>query len=289
VADFSNLARDERPGELHGVLRSRVFTQDDGHAFVREDQIGEEFENILGVVSEALATYGMKYWIRLSLRDPEQMDKYLGDDAIWNNAESKLKEIAENCGQEYREAFGEAAIYGPKMDFMAYDSLGREWQLSTIQLDMNMPGRFGLKYIDADGQEQIPIMIHRAIVGSERFIGIIIEHFGGAFPAWLAPEQVRVISISEDNNDYAQKIAKQLYDVGIFVESDLSNERMQNKIRKAQEFKVPYMLVLGKQEQENETISVRTRDGAELQDMKLQDFITALQRNIAERKLDLTL
>lgn len=290
VADFSNLARDERPGELHGILRSRIFTQDDGHAFVRPDQIKQEFENVASVIKEALSTYGLKkYWVRLSLRDEEKPEKYLGDDNVWQESQAKLKELVEEMGLDYKEAPGEAAIYGPKLDFIAEDSIGREWQISTIQIDMNMPERFGLEYIDADGEKKQPVMIHRAIIGSERFIGIIVEHFGGAFPAWLAPEQVRIVPISDENIEYAEKLKSELFEAGIFVEVDSSNDRMQNKIRKAQEMKVPYMLILGKQEQDENTVSLRYRSGEEVKGMPFQKFKEGLLSNIKEKKLELEL
>ncbi len=287
VADFSNLARDERPGELHGILRSRIFTQDDGHAFVRPDQIEQEFKNVQGVIGEALETYGLKYWIRLSLRDPNEKEKYLGDDAVWEKSESLLRKMLVDQKIQFKEAPGEAAIYGPKMDFIAEDSIGREWQISTIQIDMNMPARFGLEYIDENGDKETPVMIHRAIVGSERFIGIIIEHFGGAFPAWMAPEQVRIVPISDDNVEYAQKLKEELFAAGVFVELDSSSDRMQNKIRKAQEMKVPYMLILGKQEQEDNTVSLRYRSGEEVKGMPFAEFKKGLLNNIKSRKLEL--
>jgi threonyl-tRNA synthetase len=288
-ADFANLARYERPGEMHLMLRTPVFAQDDGHAFVREDQIAAEFKNVLGVVLKALKTYDMKYWIRLSLRDLEKKEKYLGDDSIWEKAESKLKALLLDLGVEFVEAPGEAAIYGPKMDFMAQDSLGREWQISTIQIDMNMPGRFGLKYVDENGLEQTPIMIHRAIVGSERFIGIIIEHFGGSFPAWMSPEQVRIIPISEENNSYAYEIESKLKKVGVHVSVDPDNDRMQNKIRKAQEMKVPYMLILGKREAEAGQVSVRLRSGESMNGIPYEEFESKIISNIKERKLEIAL
>jgi threonyl-tRNA synthetase len=289
VADFSNLARDERPGEMHGIFRSRVFTQDDGHAFVREDQIGEEFRNVAGAIVEALQVYGMKYWIRLSLRDPNAKEKYLGDDATWERAESTLKALVKDMGYEYKEAPGEAAIYGPKMDFMAFDSIGREWQISTIQIDMNMPVRFGLKYTDRDGSEKTPVMIHRAIVGSERFIGIIIEHYGGAFPLWMAPEQVRILPVNDAVVEYAKQVQKELFDAGLWVEIDDSDERLGNKIRKGQQWKVPYMVIIGGQEAESNTVAVRTREGVEYKQVQLAEFITQAQDKLANRSTDLTL
>jgi threonyl-tRNA synthetase len=285
VADFSNLARDERPGELHGILRSRIFTQDDGHAFVREDQIVEEFANVKAAVLEALETYGLSYWIRLSLRDPEHKEKYLGDDDVWEKSESLLKQMLIDSGVEFKEALGEAAIYGPKMDFMAVDSIGREWQISTIQIDMNMPGRFGLKYTDQDGKEKTPIMIHRAIVGSERFIGIIIEHFGGAFPAWMAPEQVRIIPITDQNIAYAEKLGAELKAASIRYDIDGEKDRMQNKIRKAQEMKVPYMLIIGKQEEADNTVSIRLRSGEEFKAVPFAEFKTKIEQEVKTRAL----
>lgn len=290
VADFSNLGRDERPGEMHGIFRTRIFTQDDGHAFVREDQIVEEFQNIAGVIKEALKTYGMEnYYIRLSLRDPNQKEKYLGDDSVWEKSEAKLRQMLIDMNYEFKEAPGEAAIYGPKMDFIAYDSLGREWQISTIQIDMNMPGRFGLKYIDADGSEKTPIMIHRAIVGSERFIGIIIEHFGGAFPVWLSPEQVRIVPISDEQLDYAKEIHAKLFAAGVHVETDTSNERLGNKIRKAQAGKVPYMLIIGRQEAEAKKVAIRIRTGEELKDQNVDEFVVKVAEKIKSRTQNLAL
>ena len=285
-ADFANLARDERPGEIHGLLRTRVFTQDDGHAFVRPDQIKQEFQNVLGVIREALNVYGMNYWVRLSLRDPKSADKYLGDDEVWNKSESLLRELVEEEGVDYKAVEGEAAIYGPKMDFIAVDSLKREWQLSTIQIDMNMPERFELKYTAEDGSEQRPVMIHRAIVGSERFIGIIIEHFGGAFPTWLAPEQVRIIPITDENIGYAEQIASELEENNVRIEIDRNKDRMQKKIRNAQKMKVPYMLIVGKQEETDNTVSVRLLNGEEYKDVKFSKFLPAILDNIESKSLE---
>jgi threonyl-tRNA synthetase len=287
VADFSNLARDEKPGELHGILRSRVFTQDDGHGFVRPDQIAEEFKNIQGVINEALDTYGLDYYIRLSLRDPKDKEKYLGDDDVWDKAESKLRDLLKDLKVDYIEAEGEAAIYGPKMDFMAKDSIGREWQISTIQIDMNLPHRFGLKYIDQDGSEQEPVMIHRAIVGSERFIGIIIEHFGGAFPVWMSPDQATVLAVSEKHADYASEIESKLQQAGIRLSKSDIDQTLGNKIRKAQELKIPYMLIVGDKEKEGSTVNVRLRSGEELGEMDVDKFIERVQEKIDGKSRDL--
>ena len=287
VADFSNLARDERPGELNGILRSRVFTQDDGHAFVTEEQIADEFKNVLGVISEALETYGMEYKVRLSLRDQNKKEKYLGSDEVWEKSEAMLKELLKNSNVDYFEGVGEAAIYGPKMDFIAKDSLGREWQLSTIQIDMNMPQRFGLKYIDKDGKEKMPIMIHRAIVGSERFIAIIIEHYAGAFPLWMSPVQAQIISVGEDFTDKCKEVAKILVEKNIRADVNVDSETVGNKIRLAENLKIPYMVVLGKKEIDEDCLSIRTRGSRDMRKMKLDEFVEMVTQKIASKDLKL--
>ncbi|MBI4064769.1 threonine--tRNA ligase [Candidatus Gottesmanbacteria bacterium] len=283
LSDFSVLYRDERPGEINGLFRSRAFTQDDGHCFCREDQIGEEFKNVLSVVDEALSVYGFIYKIRLSLRDPKTPEKYLGDEATWTRAEAKLQHIVKDSKVEYFEGIGEAAIYGPKLDFMAVDSLGREWQLSTIQLDMIMPGRFGLTYTDSDGSQKTPFMVHRAIIGSERFIAILIEHYAGAFPLWLAPVHTVVIPIAERHELYARETVEKLRFVGIRAELDDRNESMQGKIRDATLQKVPYMGIIGDKEAANNTIAIRTRSGEDLKAMDLKAFIARLHSEIEHK------
>lgn len=283
-ADFSVLYRDEKPGELNGLFRSRAFTQDDGHAFVREDQIKQEFENVLKAIDKALNAYGFSYWIRLSLRDPHHKEKYLGDDAVWERAESTLLDILKSSNLPYKPAEGEAAIYGPKLDFIAKDSLGREWQISTVQLDMIIPVRFGLKYIDADGSEKTPFMIHRALIGSERFIAIIIEHFGGAFPTWLSPVQVMIVPITDRNNEYGQKLLIQLKENNIRAEIDERGEKMQAKIRDAQLQKVPYMAILGDREQAEGKVAIRKRNGENVGVISIEQFLANLKQEIAEKK-----
>ncbi|MBI4066323.1 threonine--tRNA ligase, partial [Candidatus Gottesmanbacteria bacterium] len=284
LSDFSVLYRDERPGEINGLLRSRAFTQDDGHCFCREDQIGEEFSRVLGVVDDALSRYGFTYRVRLSLSDPKTPEKYLGDSIVWKRAESKLKKIVKEKGVTYFEAVGEAAIYGPKLDFMAVDSLGREWQLSTIQLDMIMPGRFGLIYTDRDGSQKTPFMIHRAIIGSERFIAILIEHYAGAFPVWLAPIQIVLIPIAERHNEAANKALQTLRDAGIRAELDDRNESMQAKIRDHTLQKVPYLVIMGDREVQDGALSVRTRSGEDLGASSPEQFVRKVKDEI-ERKL----
>ena len=287
-SDFSVLYRDEKPGEINGLFRLRSFTQDDGHAFVREDQIEEEFVNVLNVVDEALNVYGFKeYWIRLSLRDPKQMEKYLGDNDTWEKAERKLRNIVENKKVNFIEALGEAAIYGPKLDFMVKDSLNREWQISTIQLDMIMAGRFKLNYIDEDGKQKTPLMIHRAIIGSERFLAILIEHFAGAFPVWLSPVQVKVLPITDRNVKYSNEVIKRLSDQGVRVELDDRSETLQAKIRDAQVEKVPYMLVVGDREEKENKVAVRLRTGKDLGQMSLDNFLNRLKEKINNKSLDL--
>ncbi len=283
-SDFANLYRDERPGELSGLTRLRCFCQDDGHIFCREDQIEQEFSQVLAVIKEALTTYQLNYWIRLSLRDPKQKEKYLGDDATWDKAEATMRKLLLENNIECKEAEGEAAFYGPKMDIMAKDSLGREWQISTIQLDMNMPGRFKLTYVDADGTEKTPVMIHRALIGSpERFMGVLIEHFAGAFPVWLAPEQVRLTPVSEKHVEGAYTLEKELRMAGIRVTVDAADESVGKKVRNAAKEKVPYIVVVGEKELAGEEWMIRVRGQEEQVSMSKTDFVEKVLREIRER------
>ena len=285
-ADFANLYRDERPGELSGLTRLRCFSQDDGHIFCREDQIKFEFTQVLGAIQQALKTYGLNYWIRLSLRDPNAKEKYLGDDSLWENAEATMQSLLEENNIEFKAVEGEAAFYGPKMDIMAQDSIGREWQISTIQLDFNMPKRFELVYADQDGTEKNPVMIHRAIVGSpERFMGILIEHYGGAFPLWLAPVHVRILPVSNDKHaEGAQKFKDELTAAGIRAEVDTADETVGNKIRKSAGAKIPYVLVVGDKELSGEPLMVRIRGQENQEKMEKNEFIERVLREIKERK-----
>ncbi len=284
-ADFANLYRDERPGELSGLTRLRCFSQDDGHCFCREDQIEQEFAGVLSVIKEALTTYNLNYWIRLSLRDPKQKEKYLGDDATWNKAEATLRKLLEENKIDFVAAEGEAAFYGPKMDIMAKDSIGREWQISTIQLDLNMPVRFGLTYVDKDGTEKHPVMIHRALIGSpERFMGILIEHYAGAFPAWLAPVQVLLAPVTDNHNDGAFKLAKEMEEKGIRVSVDDSSETMGKKVRNAAGQKIPYIVVVGDREIAGEEWTIRVRGQEEQIKMTKDAFVEKVVQEIKERK-----
>ncbi len=283
-SDFATLYRDERPGELSGLTRLRAFSQDDGHIFCREDQIEEELTNVLVAIQKALATYHIDYWVRLSLRDPNKADKYIGEDTVWEKSESIMRELLKEKTIEYREELGEAAFYGPKMDIMAVDAIGRQWQISTIQLDLNMPNRFGLSYIDKDGSKQTPVMIHRALIGSpDRFMGVLIEHYAGAFPTWLSPIQVRVLPISEKHADYAHEVHKKLLDSGVRADIDATNESLGKKVRNTKKMKLPYVLIIGDREVSEETLSVESRDHGTLGAMKEKDFTERVTKEITER------
>lgn len=292
IADFANLYRDEKPGELSGLTRLRAFSQDDGHCFCRPDQIKEEFRSVLGVIKKALAVYKMDCYIRLSLWDPAQPEKYLGEPAIWEKSQTILKEILEENKLAYIIGVGEAAIYGPKMDVITKDSLGREWQISTIQLDLIMPNRFGLTYIDQDGSEKTPIMIHRALIGSpERFMGVLIEHYAGNFPVWLAPTQVAVVPVSEKTLKYGKEIYGRLLTKNIRTEWSEPTESLGKRIRAAEMMKIPYILVIGEKEEREGMVNMRSRkDGttsepknAEEIEIKLEKFIEKVERETRER------
>src|SRR3989344_5099796 len=241
ISDFANLYRDEKTGDLSGLTRLRAFSQDDGHCFCTEEQIRNEFKSVLLAIQQAMKTYGMDYKIRLSLWDSKQPEKYLGDAKTWKKSQQALEEILTENNISFEKGIGEAAIYGPKMDLISKDSLGREWQLGTIQLDFIMPERFGLKYIDADGTSKTPVMIHRAIVGSpERFLGILLEHYSGAFPLWLSPVQIAIIPISEKHLEYAGRVAEILRAQNFRLETFNANETLGKKIREAEMQKIPY-------------------------------------------------
>jgi threonyl-tRNA synthetase len=285
IADFSLLYRDEKTGELSGLTRLRGFSQDDGHCFCREDQIKNEFKSVLSAVKKAMKTFGMKYKIRLSLWDPAHPEKYLGDTNVWEKSQKMLEEILIENKIEYFKAVGEAAMYGPKMDLISMDSLGRGWQLSTIQLDFIMPQRFGLKYTDSDGKEKTPVMIHRAIVGSpERFFGILIEHYAGTFPVWLSPTQAWVVPISKAQKKQAKIINEQLKEEGIRSELKDDNETLGKKIREGQIQKIPYILIIGDKEVKSNSISVRDRKKGDLGIMKIKKFILKIKEEIETKK-----
>jgi threonyl-tRNA synthetase len=283
-SDFSVLYRDERPGELSGLTRLRAFSQDDGHIFCREDQIESEVSNVLAAIQKALSTYRIEYRMTLSLRDPLNKAKYLGEDSTWDTAENSLRNLLKAKNIPFTEAEGEAAFYGPKIDVLAVDALGRTWQISTIQLDFVQPSRFQLEYTTDDGSKKTPVMIHRALVGSpDRFMGILIEHYAGAFPAWLAPVQVKILSISEHQMAYCAEILSTLRAAGIRAELDESNESLGKKIRAAKMEKIPYVLVVGDKEVQEKTVSVESRDHGKLEPTSIPTLVENLLKEIKER------
>lgn len=271
--------RDEKPGELLGLSRVRAITIDDSHVFCTPVQVEQEFKTIIRMLREMYSALNMTFKARLSFRD--KSDKYLGDLRHWEDAQKTLEKVAKEENLDYVITEGEAAFYGPKIDIMVTDSLGRQWQCATEQLDFVQPARFGLTYTDADGIEKIPFMVHKALLGSiERFLSVYIEHTAGNFPVWLSPVQVYIIPISEKHNDYAAKIYKSLKENNIRTEIDLRNEKMQGKIRDAQKNKVPFMIILGDKEIESETITVRTRNGENKFNLQFEKFLDDLTQKI---------
>ena len=284
IAEYGPLSRFEASGTLHGLMRVRGFHQDDAHLFIREDQIEEQIREVLGIVDEIYGTLGMAYTIKLSTRDPEN---FMGEIAVWDRAEAALAKALTEMGRSYQLNPGDAAFYGPKLDFDVTDALGRKWQCATVQLDFQLPIKFDLTFVDADGKEKRPVMIHRAIMGSlERFIGVLTEHFAGNFPAWLAPVQVRVLPITERHLDYAQSVAAQLRAAGLRVWVDPRNEKMGYKIREAELMKLPYILVVGDKEAAAGAVAVRRRGQKDEGILALADFIALAQSEIGSRKLD---
>lgn len=279
-SEFATLYRYEKTGELTGLTRVRALTQDDCHIFCTEDQIGEEFARALSLIQEVLNRYRFTdYRVRLSLRG--EGGKYVKDEEKWVKAEKALNEALDASGLDYFTATGEAAFYGPKADFLARDVLGREWQLSTIQVDFIQPSRLGLVYIGEDGAEHVPVVLHRAVTGStERFMGVVIEHFAGAFPVWLAPVQAMIIPIADRHVDYARDVARFLSEAGLRVEVDDRGERMNAKIRDAQNQKIPYMLVVGNREVDDNMVSVRLRSEENLGALPLNEFLARVRQDI---------
>jgi threonyl-tRNA synthetase len=286
LAEFGTVYRYEQTGELSGLTRVRGFTQDDAHLFVTPEQIEAEFIANLDLVLFVLSSLGLTdYRVRVGLRDPAS-DKYVGDPADWDKAEQTLLQLVKDRGMDYTAEKGEAAFYGPKTDFVVNDCIGREWQLGTVQLDYNLPKRFELEYTGADNRQHRPVMIHRAPFGSmERFMGILIEHFAGAFPLWLAPEQVRVIPIRDKFNDYAQKVEATLRERGFRVGGDYRHEDMRAKIRDAQLEKIPYMLVVGEKEQAAGAVAVRDRVDGDLGAMPLGELASRLEAEVKEKRI----
>ena len=276
----------EQSGELNGMTRVRGFTQDDAHIFCTEDQVPRELNGCLELVNIILSTLGIDdYRVPVGLRDPDD-DKFTGDPAVWDKAEAACREAARTLGKPFTDEPGEAAFYGPKIDFVVKDVVGREWQLGTIQLDYVLPERFDLSYMGPDNKPHRPVMIHRAPFGSmERFCGVLIEHFGGAFPTWLAPEQARVLPISEKFIDYGEKVHDTLCQAGIRAGIDRSDERVQAKIKVGAELKIPYLLIVGGRDEEAGTVSVRKRGDGDQGAMALAAFRDQIVTEMETRAL----
>ncbi len=286
LAEFGTVYRWEQSGELGGMTRVRGFTQDDAHLFCTDEQVPEEIDKCLELVKIVLTTLGIDdYRVRVGLRDLDS-GKYVGASENWDRAEAVLRDAAKALGVPFTEEEGEAAFYGPKIDFVVKDVIGREWQLGTVQVDYNLPERFGLSYIGADNKPHQPVMIHRAPFGSmERFMGVLIEHFAGAFPTWLAPEQVRILPISDKFLDYAAKVEAALKNAGVRVTTDIASEKIGAKIRVAQIDKIPYMLVTGAKEAESNQVTIRHRRRGEVGSMSIDEFVEEISGEIASRAL----
>ncbi|MDP3996900.1 MAG: threonine--tRNA ligase [bacterium] len=286
LAEITAVYRDEQAGELQGLTRVRSITQDDAHVFCRPDQVQEEVSIIGEIIEGFYRVFDFAPVIQVSLRDPDQPEKYLGTDEVWEKAEKELRRALAGKfeGVPIKDGVGEAAFYGPKLDFMFSDSLNRQWQLATIQLDFNMPERFGLKYMDQDGLEKTPVMIHRAIAGSlERFMAILLEHYAGALPLWLSPVQVKMLPISDEQNEYAASVQGELVKSGLRVEVDDRSESIGKKIREAQNMKVPVMLIVGKKEVEAETVAVRWREKGDAGTKKVVEIAKELTEKVRLR------
>lgn len=283
--ETTTIYRDEKAGELNGLSRVRSATQDDSHTFCRPDQIEEVYGEMIEIVKEFYQALDMKYRARLSFRDPKTPEKYLGDVALWDKAQAILLDIAKKNKLDYYIAEGEAAFYGPKIDFMVQDALGREWQLGTPQLDFVQPKRFGLHYIDAEGKEQTPVMIHFALAGTlERFLSVYIEHTAGKFPLWLSPVQISLLPIADRHAEYAREIAKQLQEEGLRVEVNDKQGTLQAKIREATLQHTPFMGIIGDKEIAEKAISVRTREGTDEGKIAVSDFVQRIKQDIDKKR-----
>ena len=283
IAEFGTVFRYEKSGELHGLTRVRTFTQDDAHIFVRQDQVKKEFENVIDVILKVFKIFGFEnYEAQISLHDPKDTEKYIGSPEIWAESENAIREACKEKGLEAREEIGEAAFYGPKLDFMVKDAIGRRWQLGTIQVDYNLPQRFRLEYTAEDNSKKTPVMIHRAPFGSlERFTAVLIEHTAGHFPLWLTPDQVSILPISEKYNDYARKVAAQLDVAGVRALIDDRNEKIGRKIRDNELKRVPYMVVVGEKEAADGTVAMRKQGGGEQATMSVTDFAKRINDEVA--------
>ncbi len=280
--------RYEKSGELSGLTRVRALTQDDCHVFCEPEKIQEEISVILKMIEKVYQAFGLSdFYVRISLRDSKDKSKYLGSDEVWNTAENALRDMVKRTGWKYEEAEDEAAFYGPKLDFMFKDAIGREWQLSTVQLDFNLPERFELEYTSKDGGRARPVVIHRAVLGStERFLGVMIEHFAGAFPTWLSPVQVAIVPIRENHEEEAKNIFKKLQEQNIRVELYSGDESLGKRIHKAKDFKTPYVIVLGDKEVSSGKLTVENRDGTKTEGVTIEEFIEKIVKEIKDKTLN---
>jgi threonyl-tRNA synthetase len=284
MAEFGTVYRYEQSGELHGLTRVRGFTQDDAHIFCTPDQVKEEFLKVMDIIFILFRALDFEnFEAQISLRDPDDREKYIGTDENWEKAERAIVEACQEKGLKAKVVLGEAAFYGPKLDFMVKDAIGRRWQLGTIQVDYNLPDRFELEYTGADNQKHRPVMIHRAPFGSmERFVAVLIEHTAGKFPLWLAPTQAVVLPVSEKFNEYARRVVKELKRFDIRAEVDDRNEKVGRKIRDNELKKIPYLLIVGEKEAENEEVSVRKQGGIDQGSAKLITFAETMAREVNE-------
>lgn len=285
IAEFGTVFRYEKSGELHGLTRVRTFTQDDAHIFVRQDQVKSEFENVIDVILKVFKIFGFEnYEAQISLHDPKDTEKYIGSEEIWAESENAIREACREKGLETREEVGEAAFYGPKLDFMVKDAIGRRWQLGTIQVDYNLPERFKLEYTAEDNSKKTPVMIHRAPFGSlERFTAVLIEHTAGHFPLWLTPDQVAILPISEKFNEYAQQVRQYFDKQGVRALVDDRNEKIGRKIRDNELKRVPYMVIVGEKESAEGLVSMRKQGGGEQATMKMEEFAQRIQAEVADQ------
>ena len=282
-AEFGTVYRYEQSGELHGLTRVRSFTQDDAHLFCTPEQLKQEFLSVMDIINHILGVFGFEYEAQISLRDPNNKQKYVGSDENWERAERAIVEACEEKGLPAKQVEGEAAFYGPKLDFMVKDALGRRWQLGTIQVDYNLPERFELEYTGSDNNKHRPIMIHRAPFGSlERFVAVLLEHTAGKLPLWLAPEQVVVLPISEKFNDYAAHVAKVLNDADVRTIIDNRNEKIGKKIRDNELKRIPYLVIVGEKEAANEEVSVRKQGGIDKGSKKITTFAAEITQEVNE-------
>ncbi len=285
IAEFGTVYRYEQSGELHGLTRVRSFTQDDAHIFCRPDQVKQEFERVMDIISTVFSTFNFaNVEAQISLRDPNDHEKYIGSDEVWEKGEQAIIEACKEKGLNAKVEYGEAAFYGPKLDFMVKDAIGRRWQLGTIQVDYNLPVRFGLEYTDEDNTKKTPVMVHRAPFGSmERFTAVLIEHTAGHFPLWLTPEQVAILPISEKYNDYAKQVAAKLAEQGVRAVIDNRNEKIGRKVRDNEMKRIPYMIIVGEKEQADGTVSVRKQGSEERGVLSIADFAKKITDEVAEQ------